>query len=142
MLLNQLREDMKTAMKAKDAGRLAVIRFLLAEIRNKEIDQGELDDLAIQNIIRKQIKQMQESNEQYVVAGREELVSENNQKIKILEEYLPVSMTADELAKVVSAVINENPGQSLGAVIKLVREKTQGQAEGGSIAAEVKKQLQ
>lgn len=141
MIKDQLREDMKVAMKAGDKVKLEVIRFLLSEIRNVEIDKGEQTDEQIQSLIRKQIKQMQESNEQYRIAGREDLILDNEAKIAVLSLYIPSMLTATELTAVVAEVISANPGQTMGPLIGLVREKTAGRAEGGAIATEVRKQL-
>lgn len=141
MIKDQLREDMKVAMKAGDKVKLEVIRFLLSEIRNVEIDKGEQTDEQIQSLIRKQIKQMQESNEQYRIAGREDLILDNEAKIAVLSLYIPSMLTATELTAVVAEVISANPGQTMGPLIGLVREETTGRAEGGAIATEVRKQL-
>jgi len=141
MLMEQLREDMKLAMKAHDSNKLNTIRFLLAEVRNVEIDKGEQTDEQIQNLIRKQIKQMQETNEQYKTGGREDLIEENNAKIAVLEAYIPAAMSAEELSAIVAEVITANPGQAMGPIIGQVRAKTGGRADGGAIAAAVKSQL-
>lgn len=139
--MDQLRNDMKEAMKAHDSNKLNTIRFLLAEVRNVEIDKGEQTDEQIQNLIRKQIKQMQETNEQYQTGGRQDLIDENNAKIAVLEGYVPAAMPAEELSTIVTEVIAANPGQAMGPVIGQVRAKTGGRAEGGAIAEEVKRQL-
>lgn len=141
MIKDQLREDMKTAMKAGDKMALNTIRFLLSEIRNVEIDNGELNDEQIQDVIRKQIKQMQESNVQYAAGGRDDLVSDNEAKILVLSTYIPAMLTAEELAIIVKEVIAANPGLAMGPIIGQVRAKTGGKADGGAIATEVKLQL-
>lgn len=141
MIKDQLREDMKAAMKAGDKVKLEVIRFLLAEIRNVEIDHGDQTDDQVQNLIRKEIKQMQESNVQYRTAGRNDLILDNEAKIAILEEYIPSMLTEAELTAVVAACIKANPDQAMGPLIGEVRAKTAGRADGSAIAAEVKKQL-
>lgn len=139
--MDQLRNDMKEAMKAHDSNKLNTIRFLLAEIRNVEIDKGEQTDEQIQNLIRKQIKQMQETNEQYQTGGRQDLIDENNTKIAVLEGYVPAAMSAEELSTIVAEVLAANPGVQMGPAIGQVRAKTGGRAEGGAIAEEVKRQL-
>ncbi len=141
MLMGQLREDMKIAMKAHDSNKLNTIRFLLAEVRNVEIDKGVQTDEQIQNLIRKQIKQMQETNEQYKTGGREDLIEDNNAKITVLEAYIPAAMSAEELGAIVAEVIAANPGQAMGPIIGQVRAKTGGRADGGAIAEAVKSQL-
>lgn len=139
--MDQLREDMKLAMKAHDSNKLNTIRFLLAEVRNVEIDKGVQTDEQIQNLIRKQIKQMQETNEQYKTGGREDLIEDNNAKITVLEAYIPAAMSAEELGAIVAEVIAANPGQAMGPIIGQVRAKTGGRADGGAIAEAVKSQL-
>lgn len=139
--MGQLREDMKIAMKAHDSNKLNTIRFLLAEVRNVEIDKGVQTDEQIQNLIRKQIKQMQETNEQYKTGGREDLIEDNNAKITVLEAYIPAAMSAEELGAIVAEVIAANPGQAMGPIIGQVRAKTGGRADGGAIAEAVKSQL-
>ena len=140
-LKQQLMEDMKTAMRAHDSATLATIRFLLSDIKNLEIDKGELSDAQIQDAVRKQVKQMEETNLQYQQAGRLDLVQENEAKIAVLRSYLPPAMTEAELASIVKNLIAENPGQGMGPLIGLVRQKTDGRVDGGAIATEVKRQL-
>lgn len=137
----QLLEEMKDAMRAHDSIKLNTIRFLLSEIKNVEIDHGEQTDVQIQEIVRKQVKQMEETNLQYQQANRLDLVQENDAKVAILRSFLPPAMTEAELASVVTATIAENPGQGIGPLIGLVRQKTEGRVDGGSIATEVKRQL-
>lgn len=137
----QLLEDMKNAMRAHDTVKLNTIRFLLSDIKNVEIDKGEQNDTQIQDIVRKQVKQMEETNVQYQQGGRLDLVQENEAKVAILRSYLPPAMTEAELASAVTATISENPGQGMGPLIGLVRQKIDGRVDGGTIAAEVKRQL-
>lgn len=140
-LKQQLMEEMKDAMRAHDAVKLGTIRFLLSDIKNIEIDKGEQSEEQLQEIVRKQVKQMEEANVQFQQAERTDLIDENNAKIAFLRAYLPPAMSEAELASVVTTLINENPDQGIGPLIGLVRQKTQGRVDGGSIAAEVKRQL-
>lgn len=140
-LKQQLMEDMKNAMRAHDSATLTTIRFLLSDIKNLEIDKGELSDAQIQDVVRKQVKQMEETNLQYQQAGRLDLVEENEAKVAVLRGYIPPEMTEAELASIVKAMVAENPGQGMGPLIGLVRQKTEGRVDGGAIAAEVKRQL-
>ena len=127
-----LMQDMKEAMKAHDATRLSTIRFLLSAIKNAEIDKGsELTDAETQKIIAKQVKQMKDAIEQFKAGGREDLVTEEEAKIKILESYLPDQLSDEELALVVEKVIAEpgevhNPGQVIGRVMKQVVGRADG----------------
>lgn len=137
----QLTEDMKNAMRSHDTLKLNTIRYLLSEIKNVEIDKGEQTEAQLQDIIRKEVKQMEESNVQFQQGGRADLVQENEAKIAILRSYLPPTMTEAELASVVKTMIDENPGQGMGPLIGLVRQKTEGRVDGSAIATEVKRQL-
>lgn len=136
-----LQEDMKIAMKAHDSVTLNTVRFLISEIRNVEIDHGEQSDTQIQDIIRKQVRQMEESNVQYSAGNRPELAVENNQKIAVLQRYLPEDMSPAELEKLVEATIAANPGLPMGQIIGLVKQVVQGKAQGAAIAELVKKSL-
>ncbi|MBP7875818.1 GatB/YqeY domain-containing protein [Candidatus Woesebacteria bacterium] len=137
----QLMEDMKNAMRAHDSTKLNCIRFLLSDLKNLEIDKGEQTDAQIQDLVRKQVKQMEETNLQYQQGGRLDLVQENEAKVAVLRAYLPPEMSEAELASVVTELIAQNPGQGIGPLIGLVRQKTEGRVDGGAIATEVKRQL-
>lgn len=140
-LKQQLLEDMKSAMKTHDSAKLNAVRFLLSEIKNIEIDKGEQTDQQLQELIRKMVKQLEETNQQYEQAGRPELVAENQAQITVYRSYLPPAMSEAELAGVVTQVMAANPGQGMGPLIGLVRQKTEGRVDGALIAAEVKRQL-
>ena len=140
-LKQQLLEDMKNAMRTHDSFKLNTLRFLLSDIKNIEIDKGEQNDAQIQDIIRKEVKEMEATNLQYQQANRLDLVKENEAQVVLLRTYLPPAMSEAELASVVTTVIAENPGQGLGPVIGLVKQKTDGRVDGGVIATEVKRQL-
>lgn len=151
----QLIEDMKQAMKAKDTVRLGVVRFLRSEIKNYEIDNGDQDDAGVLKIIASQTKKIKDALVDFKAAGREDLVSEEEAKVVILESYLPEQMSDDELKELVSKIIDasedkvssegkENAlgqkdiGKLIGAVIKEVG----GRADGGRVSAIVREFLQ
>lgn len=137
----QLVEDMKSAMRAREMMKLNVIRFLQAEIKNVEIDNGEQDDAGIQKIIARQIKQMKDAITDYKTGGRQDLIDEETQKITVLEAYLPQQMSDGDLEKIVGEVVAElgqgNFGQVMGAVMKRVA----GLADGNRVSAAVKAAL-
>lgn len=137
----QLTEDMKTAMKARDMQKLGAIRFLLSEIKNIEIDKGELSDEELQNVISKQVKQMKDTIAEYEKAGRTDMIADEEAKIAVYEAYLPEAMSDEELENIVDAVIAETDNPNMGSVIGAVRAKTAGRADGGAIAALVKQKL-
>jgi uncharacterized protein YqeY len=136
-----LMEDMKNAMRAKDTVRLGVIRFLLAQIKNVEIDKGVQTDEQVSDIIRKQVKQMKEAVADYAKGGRTDLVDEETAKIAVLQAYLPQMMSSEELLAVVEKVIAENPGMQMGQIIGAVKQVTAGKADGAAIAALVKQKV-
>ncbi|MFN7780603.1 MAG: GatB/YqeY domain-containing protein, partial [Betaproteobacteria bacterium] len=103
-LKQQLTEDMKTAMRAKDAPRLGAIRFLQAAIKQKEVDERtEADDAAILSILDKLIKQRRDSISQFEQAGRTDLVDKERFELAVLQDYLPKQLDAAELQAEVDA---------------------------------------
>ncbi len=141
-LKQRLIEEMKSAMKAHDTAKLEVIRFLLAEIKNVEIDQGELNDQAIQKIVSKQIKQIKEAIEQFERGGRKDLVAAEQEKMKVLMAYLPPQLDESALIKLIDQVIAENsslthPGRLTGLVMKQVA----GKADGAKVAQLIQQRL-
>lgn len=134
-LREQLTEDMKNAMRARDGVRLNAIRFLLSELKNYEIDHGEQTDDGTQKVIAKQVKQMKEAIEEYRRGNREDLVADESEKVKILEEYLPAQMTDDELRAVVAEVVAANPGAQPGPLTGQVMQRVKGQADGSRVSA-------
>lgn len=140
-LRDTLMQDMKDAMRAHDSMKLGTIRFLLAQIKNTEIDSGPQTDAQIVDIVRKQVKQMKEAISEYEKGGRNDLVAEEQQKITVLEAYMPAMMSTEELTAIVEKVIAANPGAQMGQVIGAVKQETQGKADGAEIAAVVKAKL-
>ncbi len=140
-LQQQLMEDMKNAMKAKDMVKLNVIRFLRAEIKNYEIDHGEQDDQGVQKIIATQVKQAKDAQAEFAKGGRQDLVDEEAAKIQVLESYLPAQLSDDELDAIVTQVVSESEEQNMGKLISAVMAKVQGQADGARVAAMVKQHL-
>jgi uncharacterized protein YqeY len=137
----QLTEDMKNAMRAKDSVRLNTIRFVLSQLKNWKIDHGEQDDAGVAKIIAREVKQMKEANEEFRRGGREDLVAEEEVKIKILEEYLPKQLGADVIQEKVKAVVAANAGQPFGVLMKLCLTELQGQADGAIVSQILKEEL-
>ncbi|MDO5561255.1 MAG: GatB/YqeY domain-containing protein [bacterium] len=137
----QLMNDMKEAMRAHDALRLQTVRFLKAEIQNFEIDNGEVNDEAAQKVIASQVKKSKDAIIDFKNAGRDDLVKEEEAKIKVMEAYLPKQLDDAQLTEIVKATLTEvgaaNQGQLIGAVMK----KVAGQADGGRVSAMVQKCL-
>ncbi|MGJ8656686.1 MAG: GatB/YqeY domain-containing protein [Akkermansiaceae bacterium] len=149
MSLNeQLTQDMKTAMKAKDKVTLNTIRTLKSAVKNAAIEQGGadmvLDDAEITTVIRKQIKQRQDSITQYSENGRPELAETEQNEIDVLERYLPTPLTEEEVAAFVAEAIAETGASSradMGKVMGIMQKKTEGRTDGKTISQAVMKAL-
>ncbi len=141
-LKSQLTEDMKTAMKAHDSVRLNTIRFMISEIRNFEIDNGEQDDASVQKLMAKQVKQMKDAMTEFAQGGRQDLVDEEMVKVKILEAYLPQQMSDEDLQAIVDRVVSSATDKNMGMLMGQVMKEVAGQADGGRVSAMVKKALQ
>jgi len=144
-LKDQITEDMKTAMRAKDAPRLLTIRGLLAACKQREVDERiVLDDAAVIAIIDKLIKQRKDSISQFGAAGRTDLVDKETAELKVLEGYLPQRLGADEIAAQVQAIVTAlgatGPGD-MGKVMAAVKAQLAGKADMGLVSAAVKQAL-
>lgn len=132
----QIMEDVKTAMRAHDAVRLTTLRTLLSEIKNFEIDNGEQDDAGVEKVVAKVVKQTNESIVEYGKGGRQDLVAEEQVKLKILQVYLPKQLSDEELKAIVEEVLAAHPGQtSQGPLTGLVMKQVAGAADGRRVAA-------
>lgn len=144
-LTQQIREDMKTAMRAKDSVRLGAIRLLLAAIKQREVDERiELSDADVIAIINKMIKQRRDSITQFEAAARQELADIEKFEISVLQTYMPQPMTEAEVEVAVSEAIASSGVQSaqeMGKVIALLKAKLAGRADMGKVSALVKARL-
>ncbi|MET3512292.1 uncharacterized protein YqeY [Pseudacidovorax sp. 1753] len=141
----RITEDMKTAMRAKEAERLGTIRLLLAAMKQKEVDERiELDDAAVVGVIDKMIKQRKDSITAFTQAGRTELADKEAAEVAVLEAYLPQRLGADEIAAEVKAIVAElgasGPGD-MGKVMGAAKQRLAGKAEMGQVSAAVKAAL-
>ncbi|AVQ81081.1 MULTISPECIES: GatB/YqeY domain-containing protein [Variovorax] len=144
-LKEQITEDMKTAMRAKDSERLATIRLLLAAMKQKEVDERvELDDAMVVAIVDKMVKQRKDSIAAFTTGGRADLADKEAAEIKVLEVYLPQRMSADETVAAVKAIVAElgasGPGD-MGKVMGVVKTRLAGKADMGQVSAAVKAAL-
>ena len=138
----QLITDMKNAMKARDKSKLEVIRYLLAQIKNTEIDKGELSDPQCQQIVSKLIKQGRDVIVQFQQAKRDDLVASEEAKLVLLSDYLPKQMSDTELESIIDKVVADLGDQpNLGQVIGIVMKQSQGQADGGRVSTLVRRKL-
>ncbi|MBJ2155422.1 GatB/YqeY domain-containing protein [Variovorax sp. IB41] len=144
-LKEQITEDMKTAMRAKDSERLGTIRLLLAALKQKEVDERvELDDAMVVAIVDKMVKQRKDSIAAFTTGGRTDLADKEAAEIKVLEVYLPQRMSADETVAAVKAIVAElgasGPGD-MGKVMGVVKTRLAGKADMGQVSAAVKAAL-
>ena len=144
-LKEQITEDMKNAMRAKDTGRLGTIRLLLAAMKQKEVDERiELDDAAVIAIVEKLIKQRKDSISQFQAANRDDLVAIENAELVVLQAYMPAQMSEAEVAQVVAKVVAEvgaSGPQDMGKVMGVVKPQLAGKADMGIVSAQVKAAL-
>ena len=141
-LRDRITEDMKTAMRAKDAERLGTIRFLLAAIKQREVDERiVLDDVQVVGVLDKLVKQRKDSITAFAQAGRTDLVDKETAEMKVLEAYLPQRLSADEVAAEVARIVKElgatGPGD-MGKVMGAVKAQLAGKADMGMVSAAVK----
>lgn len=143
---DQLKSDLKDAMKARDKVRLGVIRGLKSQIMNAEVDSSnhKLTDDQINTVVMKEIKQQKESLEEFQKANRQDLVTDQQAKLKIAEEYAPKQLSNDEVEKIVVETISQVGAESMadfGKVMGAIMPKLKGKADGNIVNQFVKKQL-
>lgn len=144
----QVMSDLKDAMRAKDTVALTTLRALKTALTNAAIESGNKDNVVEKAtalaIVRKQIKQRQDSIEQFEGAGRPELAENEQAEVAILEKYLPAALSAEEVSQIVSDAVAETGATSradMGRVMKIVQEKVAGRADGKTLSQEVMKHL-
>ena len=144
-LKDRITDDMKAAMRAKDAPRLLTIRGLLAAIKQREVDERiVLDDAAVVAIVDKLVKQRKDSIEQFTAGGRQDLVDKEKVELQVLESYLPARLGADEIAAEVAALVAETGASGaadMGKVMAAAKARFAGRAEMGLVSAAVKAAL-
>jgi uncharacterized protein YqeY len=144
-LKDQITEDMKSAMRAKEAERLGTIRLLLSAMKQKEVDERVvLDDTMVVAIIDKMIKQRKDSIDAFTKADRKDMADKEAAEITVLQGYLPVRMTTDEVLTAVKAIVATlgaaGPGD-MGKVMGAAKAQLAGKAEMGQVSAAVKAAL-
>lgn len=140
----QIDQDLKEAMKAKQAERLGVIRMLKSALKNAAIEKGGihfiLEDSAALAVVRKELKKRQDSIESFEKGGRPDLAAKEKAEAEILAAYLPAALSAEETSALVRSVIAETGATSktqMGAVMKLATERAAGRADGRALSAAV-----
>ena len=147
-LQERVDSDLKDAMRAKDAARLGVLRMLKSALKYSAIEksgaEAQLDDGEAIQVIRKQVKQRQDSIESFEKGGRPELAAKEKDELALLQAYLPQGLSAEELSKMVGETISELGATSraqMGVVMKALQGKIAGRADGKTVSQEVQRQL-
>ena len=144
-LKEQITEDMKSAMRAKEAERLGTIRLLLAAIKQREVDERiTVDDAGIIAIIEKLIKQRKDSIDQFQKAGRTDLVDQESKELAILQAYMPAQLSAAEVQSAIQKIIADlgaSGPQAMGKVIGSLKAQLAGKADMGIVSGLVKAAL-
>jgi uncharacterized protein YqeY len=144
-LLTKLKDAQKDAMRAKDKISLGAIRMVLAEIKQREIDnQTTLDDTGITSVLVKLVKQRRDSFTQYKDAGRDDLAEIEAREIDVLETFLPQPLTEEEIIALIDAAIADSGAagmQDMGKVMGVIKSKAEGRADMGKISGLIKQRL-
>ncbi|MCS6765806.1 MAG: GatB/YqeY domain-containing protein [Candidatus Protistobacter heckmanni] len=144
-LKQRINDDMKAAMRAREAERLGTIRMLLAAMKQREVDERiELDDAAIFAIVEKLIKQRRDASSQFKQAGREDLVAKEEAEIVVLAAYMPAQMSAEEVAAAIADAIAKAGAkgpQDMGKVMGVLKPALAGRADMGAASAQLKTAL-
>jgi uncharacterized protein YqeY len=144
-LKQQLTEDMKTAMRGGDKQRLAVIRLILAAVKQREVDERiELDDVQTLAVLEKMLKQRRDSIAQYDAANRQDLADVERAEVAVIEAYLPAKLSEAEIDALVAEAIaatGASSARDMGKVVAAVKEKAAGRADMAVVSARVKARL-
>ena len=141
----QINEAMKEAMRAKNKARLGTIRLALAEIKKVEVDERiNPDEARIISILDKMVKQRRDSIKQFEVAGRAELVAQEQSEIEVIKEFLPQSLSEEELDDLINIALSESGAQGIedmGKVMGAIKPKVVGRADMAVVSAKIKSSL-
>ena len=144
-LREKINEDMKSAMKAREADKLGAIRLLLSAVKQREVDERiTLDDAGVIAVIEKMIKQRKDSIAQYEKAARQDLADKEKFEIGVLEAYMPKQLAAAEVEAIVAAAVAESGAKGpadMGKVMALVKPRLAGRADMGKVSGLVKAKL-
>jgi uncharacterized protein YqeY len=144
-LREQLNEDIKTAMKAREQGKLDALRLLLSAVKQREVDERiTLDDAAVLGVIDKMLKQRKDSIAQFDKAGRQDLIDKEKFEISVLEAYLPQQLSAAEIDAIIADAVASTGAKGaadMGKVMGLVKPKLAGRADMGKVSGLVKAKL-
>lgn len=143
---DRIRQDMKLAMKARDAARLSTLRMMMSELQYKEKEKGlAVDDQTAVQIMQSMLRKRREAAEQFEKGGRSDLAEKELAEITVIESYLPEQLSEDQLRALVREAIAESGArgvQQMGAVMKCCMPKVAGRSDGSTVSALVKQELQ
>ena len=144
-LKDRITEDMKSAMRAKEADRLSTIRMLLAAMKQKEVDERiALEDAQVVAVLEKMVKQRRDSVSQYDAAGREDLAGIERAEIAVIEHYLPAKLSEAEIVDIVDGAIRDSGATGpadMGKLMGVLKPRLAGKADMGDVSAIVKRRL-
>jgi uncharacterized protein YqeY len=144
-LKSRINEDMKSALRAKDAPRLSAIRLLMAGIKQREVDERiELDDAGVVAVIDKMLKQRRDSIQQFEAAKRQDLADAEKFEVEVLSAYMPQALSAAEVEAAVTAAIAASGARGMadmGKAMALLKPQLAGRADMGQVSAQVKQAL-
>jgi len=144
-LRERINEDMKNAMRAREAEKLGAVRLLLAAVKQREVDERiTLDDAGVVSVIEKMMKQRRDSISQYEKAQRQDLADKEKYEISVLEAYLPQGLSQAEVEAIVAEAVASSGAKSaadMGKVMALVKPRVAGRADMGKVSALVKSKL-
>jgi len=144
-LKERITEDMKTAMRAGEKDRLAIVRLILAAIKQREVDERiALDDTQVLAVLEKMVKQRKESITQFESGGRQDLVAKETAEMVVLQTYLPEQLGEAELDALIAEAIASTGAASvkdMGKVVAAVKARAQGRADMGAVSAKIRKSL-
>ena len=145
-LKERLRTDLTAAMRSRDKVRSGTIRMVLAAISEAEVagsEARELTDQQVLDVVVREAKKRREAREAFTAAGRAELADKEQAEAEVLTDYLPQALTAEEVSAIVAVAVAQTGAaeRGMGAVMGVVTPQTRGRADGGAVAAEVRRQL-
>jgi len=144
-LKDRITQDVKDAMRAKDKPRLATLRLITAAIKQREVDERiELDDTQVTLVLDKMVKQRRESIVQFEKAGRDDLITIENNELEIITPYLPEQLGEDEIIALIDAALEQTGASSIkdmGKVMGQLKPQLQGKADMGAVSALIKSRL-
>jgi uncharacterized protein YqeY len=144
-LKDQITDDMKNAMRAKDSERLTTIRLLISDIKRKEVDERiELNDTQVLAVVEKMIKQRKDSITQFEAGNRQDLADKEKAELAILSAYMPAGLSDEEVAAEVTAAVAASGAagpQDMGKVMAILKPKLAGRADMTAVSGLVKKAL-